>query len=174
MPNTANTYSLIQSGSLSSTGSFTFTAIPQIYTDLKLIVNARSTSGSDALVLKFNGGSNYVNAWNRLSGADGTNLFVEFSAAGGGDFIYGGVSFLSQTGYFGCADIYIGNYTNSAAKPIQGYGSNKSTSPNSHSMSYAGGAVSSVGAITSIEVLSSSGANLAQYSTFQLYGIAKY
>lgn len=170
----ANTYSLIQSGTLGSTGSYTFTSIPQIYTDLKLIINARSTSANDELVLKFNGGNNYVDAYNRLGGADGSNLFGQYSASGGGPFLYGGVSFVGQTGFWGCADIYIPNYTSSGPKPIQGQGGNKSSAHTSQSMSYAGGVISSVGAITQIEVLSGGGANLAQYSTFQLYGIVKY
>lgn len=174
MPNTQETYSLIQGGTINTTTSYTFTNIPQLYTDLKLIINARSTSASDELVLKFNGGNNWVSAWNRMNGFDGVSFTNAASASGSGPFVFGGVSFLSQTGFWGCADIYIANYTASGAKAIQGYGGNKSNNPGSQSMSYAGGAIASVGAITSIEVLSGSGANLASGSTFSLYGIIKY
>ena len=173
MPNTANTYSLIQTITLASTGSATFTNIPSQYTDLKLIVNARSTTASDALALTFNG-SSFVSSWCRLSGADAATLFVESSSSGTGNFIYGGVSFLSQTGYWGCADIYISNYTSASAKPIQGHGANKSTSPGSQSMSYSGGVVST-GAISQIEVsVATGGAVIQSGSVFSLYGIIKY
>lgn len=174
MPNTLPTYSLIQTVTLSTTGQLAFTSIPQIYTDLKLIVNARSTTADDQLVLKFNGGDNNVNVWCRLSGADAANLFIEQSSSGTGPFVYGGVSFVGQTGYWGCADVYIANYTASGAKAINGYGGNKSSSPTSQSMSYSGGNISSVEAITAITVQQGGGALLAQYSTASLYGIVKY
>ena len=174
MPNTSPTYSLIQTVTLNSTSSITFTAIPQIFTDLKLIVNARSTTADDNLNIKFNGGNNNVNAWASLNGADSTNLFLGSSASGTGPFAYGGVSFLSQTGFFGCCDLYIADYTNAGAKAINAYGGNKSTSAGSQSMSYAGGNITSIGAITEISLQNSGGALLAQYSMASLYGILKY
>lgn len=174
MPNTSATYSLIQTVTLNSTSSITFTAIPQIFTDLKLIVNARSTTADDNLNLKFNGGNNNVNVWCSLGAADASNLFIQQSASGTGPFLYGGVSFLSQTGFWGCADIYIPDYRASGAKAINAYGGNKSTSSGSQSMSYAGGNITSIGAITEISIQNSGGALLAQYSTASLYGILKY
>lgn len=173
MPNTANTYSLIQTITLASTGSATFTNIPDKYTDLKLIVNARSTTPNDQFALKFNG-ADYVAQWCRLSGADAATLFVETDAAStSGSFIYGGVSFLSQTGFWGCSDVYIPNYTSTSPKPVGGYGANKSTTPGSQSMSYSGGHTNT-GAITQIEVLSTGGAIFQTNSVFSLYGIIKY
>lgn len=174
MPNTSPTYSLIQTVTLNSTTSVTFTAIPQIFTDLKLIVNARSTTADDNLNIKFNGVGANVNAWCSLGGADASNLFVQSSASGTGPFMYGGVSFLSQTGFWGCADIYIPDYRSTGPKAINAYGGNKSTSAGSQSMSYASGNITSLGAITEISIQNSGGALLQQYSMASLYGILKY
>jgi hypothetical protein len=174
MPNTLPTYTLIQTVTINTTSAIIFTAIPQTFTDLKLIINARSTTPDDTLNIKFNGGNNNVNAFNSLNGADSSNLFQSTSASGTGPFAYGNVSFLSQTGFWGCSDVYIADYTVAGSKPINAYGGNKSTSVGSQSMSYAGGNITSIGAITEISLQNSGGALLAQYSTASLYGILKY
>lgn len=173
MPNNANTYSLLSTVSLSSTGSISFTSIPQIYTDLKLIISAKNTTSADMLHLKFNGGSNYVNAFTRINGYDGASYTADASTGGNGEFIYGGIGFSGQAGW-GCCDIYITKYTSSGSKAIHGYGANKNNVASLQSMSMVGGSITSIGAISSIEIYSTGGATLASGSMASLYGIAKY
>jgi hypothetical protein len=173
MPNTFNTYSLIQTVNLTGTGSISFTSIPQIYTDLKIIVSAKSSDSNDELALKFNGGNNYVSAYQRLNGYDGASYVGSASTSPTAGFVYGGIGFNGQSGW-GCCDLYIGRYTDTGPKSIHGYGANKNSVASLQSMSVVGGTIASVGAITQIDILSVNGATLISGSTASLYGIAKY
>lgn len=63
------TYSLIESQTLgSATTTITFTSIPATFTDLILVMNAKASTGTPSIAMRFNGdnGTNY--SWTALVG----------------------------------------------------------------------------------------------------------
>lgn len=144
-----------------------FNSIPQSYTDLKIVVSARTTAAAAYLALSYNGStSNFSSRW--LSGNGTTAGSFADTPRFGGTVVYNGWT----VNTFSSHDIYIPNYTAS---------NNKSTSIDSvteqnATQSFAeltASLYSNTLAITSISLTTSSG-NFAQYSSATLYGIRKY
>jgi len=169
----ANTYTLIEAKTLTTTTtSVTFSAIPQTYTDLKVVVSTRGSDSSPAgLLVTFNGTTTtYSHRYllgDGASAASGTNAYSIGSAS-----IYAGTSDGSSNtaSTFSSHDIYIPNYTSSNYKSV----SLDSVSENNATTAYpvlTAGLWSTVSAITSISLSFNSG-NFVQYSTFYLYGIS--
>ena len=160
-----NTYESIATQTLgSATASVTFSSIPGTYTDLVLVANLKSVTGTKDFVVQFNGdtGSNY--SWTALSGggsvaysesvANGTKGYLEYVA-------YIGTSLNANT------ITSFMNYSNTTT--------NKIYLSRGNNASYGTGAVTglwrSTSAITSISVFFDSGGNIDVDSTFSLYGI---
>ena len=151
--------------------SVTFSSIPNTYTDLVVKASIRTTSSSQgtALYYRYNGdsGSNYSFLYlngNGSSPASGSNGTTSVNYPGivdtNGD--------TSNT--FASLDIYIPNYASSNYKSS----SADNVSENNGTTAYATLSANlwkNTTAITSITLLPSSD-NLAQYSTFYLYGIS--
>jgi hypothetical protein len=143
--------------------SVTFSSIPQGYTDLKLVINARGGGVDNQLT--FNGSttndsSRYLigTGSSAISGADGSNIQLQGTPESG---------FTANT--FGNMEIYIPNYTLSNNKSV----SIDSVTENNATTSYqflGAGLWASSAAITSITVTNSSGPYAAN-STFALYGV---
>ena len=169
------TYIKIASNTVGSGGaaSVTFSSIPATYTDLLVKVSARSAfSGVSAgLGMQMNGLTTSIYTMKLLQG-NGTTASSNS---------YSGITFISTdnglvgstaTGNtFNNAEIYIPNYLSSNNKSL----SVDSVAENNATAGYNvlnAGLMASTAAITSLTFFSGGSANLAQYSTFTLYGIS--
>jgi hypothetical protein len=180
----ANTFELIASSTVGAGGaaSITFSSIPQTYTDLLIKISARSLyngagGGSnlrDAIGFYFNGASGGT-TWSStvLYGIPG----IVTGSGGGTGGANGTAGYSNGTGNtansFGTNEIYIPNYTGSTQKSSSADGASESNSQ-SIGLQLSANLTSSTSAITSITLLSSSGAgafDLVQYSTAYLYGV---
>ena len=155
-----------------SQASIEFTSIPQTYTDLVLVLSARSDrSGQygDGVVIKPNGSASngtarYLQGYNG-SVASGTRTNI----SGGG-----AAAALTTASTFSSCSVYIPNYTSTSAKSIstdgviehngtqatQGIEANLwNPSPNV--------------AITSLTIAPEIGTNFVQYTSATLYGVLK-
>ena len=163
-----NNYVLLETIALTqSAASVTFDNLPTSgYTDLKIVVSARTTLGSsvvDGLGITFNTGGTY--SVRRLYGtgsaaASDTTNSAPFTTAS-----------TATASTFGNAEIYIPNYRSSNAKSFSVDG----VSENNATAAYAGlmaGLWSGTAAITSIVLASPGSASFVADSTFSLYGVA--
>lgn len=169
------TYFLISSQTVSSAvTSVTFSNIPQIYTDLQLLISGRSDHGAHygGGTLRFNGdtGNNY--SFKRLYGDTTTTGSTQGSSVSAiTEWDVNGAPTTSNT--FGNAQIYIPNYTSSNLKAcsIEYSVENNTTNGINGGLS---GLWSSTSAITSITLypFTYSAFYFQPYSTFYLYGIS--
>jgi hypothetical protein len=150
--------------------SMTFTAIPQTYTDLQLVVSARSLLGgyNALLYLELNAdvSVNYTDInlqGNGSSAASGTNTALQHFTLGR----HSGSS--STANSFGSTSVLLPNYTGSANKTI----SCESVSEHNDSQAFqflVAGTFPKTTAITSLRLFDNGG-GFAQHSIATLYGI---
>ena len=166
----ATAYEAIATVTVDSGGAanITFSSIPGTYTDLLVLLSARSegSDGDSFFTINANTGANY--SYRRLTGdgSTATSDSATGSTAGYWAFIPRN-SYTSNT--FGNVSLYIPNYTSSNNKSfsVDGVSENNSTSTISRLVA---GLWSQTSAITSL-AFSTFGADLEQYSTATLYGI---
>lgn len=155
----------------SPVSAVTFSNIPQTYTDLKLVISARSETAQvyGGEYLFFNGAT--TNRSTRAIEANGSTV-VSFSTSY--MIVNSGVGASATTNTFGNSELYIPNYTSSDYKSssIMGVGETNGTTCY---MDMAANLWSSTAAITSITISQSStaltGNNYVAGSTFTLYGV---
>jgi hypothetical protein len=148
--------------------SIEFTSIPQTFTDLVLVVSARSSRAAsvDNMNFQFN---------NVTTGYTSRRLYGSGSSATSGTdtSIYFDAPAASATANtFGSAFIYIPNYTGSTNKSV----SNDNVTENNATLAYQtimAGLWSNTAAITSIKLLSLTSSNYTIGSTASLYGVTK-
>lgn len=170
----ANTYTLIASSTAGSGGvsSVTFSSFPSTYTDLKIVMSARSNRAAavvDNVKLSINGSGYSTSITNRSLLGDGASassysVYPEF--AGG---LVTGATATSNT--FNNNEIYFTNYN---LTTINKSFSVDSVTENNATTSYAvlgANLYSSNSAITSIAIAPDVGTLFVQYSAFYLYGI---
>lgn len=166
-----NTFIKISTVTVGSGGasSIDFTSIPQTYTDLKIVVSARSTLAQiyGSGYLQFNGDTSSNYKYIRLGG-NGASAGTD-SATGTTSIIYEFVGASSTASIFANAEIYIPNYTGSTQKSvsIDSVGENNAATAYA---TFAAGLWTNTAAITSIKLYSDSQTTV-QYSTATLYGI---
>ena len=143
-----------------------FSSIPQGYTDLKVVVSARTDRASvqDIMLLSFNGSTTSFSA-RYLEGNGSTAGSYTDQARGFGNA--DGANATSNT--FGNTELYIPNYAGSNNKSWSGDGVNETNATAAYSSLFAG-LWSNTAAITSI-TLTGNISNFIQYSTATLYGI---
>jgi hypothetical protein len=161
----ANTYTLIASSTIGSGGAanIEFTSIPATYTDLLLVISARTDRAAiaDGYLIKPN---NTTPTIKNITG-DGTAVSSSTNYSG----IFPAATATAST--FGNSAAYFSNYANTSY--------NKSfsvddVSENNATNAYAtlsANLYASTSAITSIRIESINAANFVQYSTAYLYGI---
>jgi len=152
----------------SSASSITFSSIPQTYTDLKILVSARSdASGStgDVVTIELNSSSANFN-WINLRG-DGQNDFTSSASSGYTFYTSAG---LATADTFGNGSIYISNYTASQNKSISTDGVSE-TNGTFGFQTLAATLWSNTAAITSVTLSPNAGTNFVTGSTASLYGI---
>ena len=150
--------------------SVEFSSIPQGYTDLKLVISARSTrSGqTDTLFLKFNNtASTYYNR--RVYGYASTTG-GDTGTTGAGIDIATLNAATSTTGNYSNQEVYIPNYVGSQQKTISYEGVSENNSSSGNFLVMNAGLWNGTSAISTITLTPDVGA-LVQYSTFTLYGI---
>lgn len=174
----ANTFKKIQTVTVGSGGSSTieFTSIPQTYTDLKIVVSARSTGSSGANIsMRFN--SNSTGYTGRRIVGNGATVFSDTTsgtaAASGSAILCGPFSDGSNTAnVFGSQEIYIPNYTSSNNKSVSIDAVNENNAATAYQEILAG-LWSNTAAITSISLICyQTGNTFAQYTTATLYGVS--
>ena len=149
--------------------SYTFSNIPQTYTDLRLVASTRDTNGTSnngGFFVQFNSdtGSNYSNRWLQSTGAaaNSQNQLSKTSLYFGG---YGGLDTAGNTGnVFSAVEMYVPNYTSGSQKTICCEDSGASAYTNLEAGLWTG-----TTPITTIKITGTT--SFAQYSTFTLYGI---
>ena len=167
----SNTYKLIASAAVGSTGAtnFSFTSIPSTYTDLIIKLTLRDTASAD-----FWGYNVYFN--NSLATNYSVRRLVGTGSSVGSDSLSSQTTLIpyaanggsSTSNTFANNEIYIPNYTSSNAKSVSldGVSENNATSAVSGLVA---GLWSLTSAITQIDI--SASGTFAQYSTAYLYGI---
>jgi hypothetical protein len=155
--------------------SVSFSNIPQTYTDLKLVVSARSTRNNatypvDNLNIAFNGASAGVSVAQRslyTYEATGSQIIASGNDTYLNNFMIKADGGTAST--FSNGEVYVSNYTSSNVKPISMDSVAENNSTKAWLMFNAG--VSLITApITSIQMYALSG-DLVQHSTFTLYGV---
>lgn len=154
-----------------TTYGFDFSNIPQTFTDLLVLVSARSTGNEIYLAAALNDNGSSVYSHKYLNGS-GSSV-ASFSMSSFSYFTHFGSiassSYTSNT--FANSSIYIPNYTSASHKSI----SIDSVTENNATTSYQAiiaPLFASTSPITKVYITGNS-ANLAQYSTATLYGILK-
>jgi len=170
----AYTYSKIATYTVGSGGisSINFINIPQTYTDLKLVISARTnvSNWNDNSIVRFNidSGNNYSNR--RINGSGTT---VESSSNTSQDGFYylnfNGSTATSNT--FCNNEMYIPNYTSNNQKSFSIDRAIEGNSATENLTSLIAGIWTGTAAITSISIAPYYGTSFSQYSTAHLYGI---
>lgn len=158
---------LISSVTVGAGGAATieFTSIPQTYTDLLVVLSARSNAGDNVAYFRVNSATTSFSqrflmgtGSSALSGTD-TQLYVPVSNSG------------HTSNTFGNTAIYIANYTGSTNKTFSIDGTNENNSTDVRQVIETG-LWSNTSAITSIQIPCPGGL-FVQYSTAYLYGTLK-
>lgn len=175
----AQTYQLIQSTVLAANAAnIVFSSIPNTYTHLELLIQARSThtQPNDFVLLRYNGDSTAgAYAYSSLqvlsgyltteNGSVSSSSFTGFCAISGDN---------NQSNIFGISRIVIPEYKNtSVAKTGFAVGNSAYGTGFTSSITLQGLYWNSTAAISSITLLLNSGNNFKPGSTFQLYGFTK-
>lgn len=160
---------LIETQTLASAqASITFSDIPQTYTDLYLVMSARSSRGTepfDAVLIK----PNNVTANQSFRGLFGTGSttgsFTDTKISGGAATASG-----ATANTFANVSVYIPNYTSSVAKSFSTDSVTENNATNTRQALFAS-LWNDTPAITSLVIIPEVSTNFVQYTSASLYGI---
>jgi hypothetical protein len=157
-----------------SASSVSFQNIPQSgYTDLKVVMSARSSySSGEGILMQFNGSSGANYFYRQLYGT-GSSAGSYTPGSGQTSCLVasmGGTNYTAST--FNSVEIYIPNYTSSNNKSFSVDSVAENNSATVNQLDLIAGLWTQTAAITSINLFSYNSANFVQYSTFSLYGLA--
>ena len=149
-----------------------FSSIPSTYTDLKLVVSARTTEANwySNMLMNFNGSSAANYSFLRFIGiGSGTSTDGPFTSQ---TTIYAGEvdGSTATSNTFGSTDIYMPNYAGSTYKSVSIDKVMENNSASNNILGFVAALWSNTSAINSITLTPASG-NFVQYSTATLYGI---
>ena len=161
----ANTYDLIASSTVGSGGAanIEFTSIPSTYTDLVILISARTdrVNVADGFLIKPNNSSPTL----RYITSDGSTVYSGTDYSG----IFPAASATAST--FGNSEAYFTNYANTSYHKsffVDDVSENNATAAYA---TLSANLYSANSAITSIKIESINATNFVQYSTAYLYGI---
>lgn len=164
-----NTFTLIASSTVGSGGaaSIGFSSIPSTYTDLQLVVSARTNYGTaaDQILLTLNGSASSFNC--KLVYGSGSTVA---SAALSTNYIGTNENLDLTANTFGSMTVYIPNYAGSGYKTISADSVQENNASNAYAVLNAS-LWSNTAAINALTVAPNSGGSWVQYSTAYLYGI---
>jgi hypothetical protein len=166
----ATTCKLIAKANLGSAAAdITFTSIPATYTDLYLVVSAR-TAASDNVLMQFNGSTtNYTYRIIRGSGSAASSLTNTTFGWSGAAIDLGYTT--STADRFASHEAYIPNYAGSTNKSVSTTGAQEDNTTTAY-ITAGAGLWSDTSAITSIKLYGYNG-NLQANTTAYLFGISK-
>ena len=169
------TYTLIQTQTIGATSvaSIDFTGISGSFTDLVLVLNARTDRASvtSDIYFQFNGVTTATYSFRRLYGTGNSGAGSDsLTNQSNGGFIGLATGASATASTFGNTAVTITNYAGSTAKSWSGDGVNETNAAGAFQEIVAG-LWSGTNAITSISIKDYNGANFVQYSTASLYGI---
>ena len=167
----ANTHTLIQAlTSISGSTTASFTNIPQTYTDLLIVLNARANgyNGSE-VYLKFNDST--TSYAGKFLWKDGATNALASSTLGISTSIFAGIITGSQGGSnsYGSGQIYIYRYTDAVTKYCNADITSERTSTSDSWLTMSSGGWSNNAAITKIDIVCSH--SFLGTSSAYLYGI---
>jgi hypothetical protein len=144
---------------------YTFSSIPSTYTDLRIVFDGETISGSgNAIAIRFNG-SSAANYSRTFVGANGTSAY----SSGGTALTQAATCIIRQSRLNVTWDIM--NYSNTTTyKTTLSKGSDAASETIQHAFLWRGSTGSSTEAINSVTILLTTG-NFNSGSTFTLYGI---
>jgi hypothetical protein len=167
----ANTYTLISSSTVGGGGasSVTFSSIPNTYTDLKVVLSARTQSPyeSDNAFVTFNGSSSgyservLFDINGTVYSFSATSAYINWAGISSGNG--------ATANTFGNSEFYIPNYTSSNYKSLSADGVHENNST-PISLAITAALWSNTAAITSI-TLTPQNPSFVGGSSFYLYGI---
>ncbi len=167
----ADTYKALSTVTVGAGGSstITFSNIPQTYTDLRIVLSARTDrSGfpNDNIRVYPNGSSSNLSERYLLGFGSGVTSATDTSGLGAAGAV--GASATAST--FSNVEVYIPNYTGSTNKQfaIDAVSENNATDGR---QGLTANLWSSTTPITSLTIVPSSGPNFVQYTTATLYGV---
>jgi hypothetical protein len=163
----ANTFKKIQTVTVGSGGAATidFTSIPQIYTDLKIVLSLRGSNANvySTTKIQFNGTGD--------TGMSTRHIIADGSAVTQNTGLYlgdsSGASATANT--FGNFEVYIPDYTSSNNKTWSADTASENNGTEAY-LELTSGLWANTAAITSVTIVSQ--ANFVQYSSATLYGIS--
>jgi hypothetical protein len=170
----AQNYVLLERVEVGAAGAsrITFNSIPQTgYTDLKVVYSARITAADVNIGMRINGSSSSIYSGRYLQGTGSGTASGSWSAANRDNFVIANSSAYTASTFSNC-EIYFPNYTSSNNKS---YSVDEVTENNATAavMFLNAGLFSSTSAISSLSFFYTDSSNdIAQYSTFSLYGLA--
>tara|TARA_R110000868_G_scaffold144632_1_gene363941 strand:+ start:3356 stop:3880 length:525 start_codon:yes stop_codon:yes gene_type:complete len=170
----ATTYEAIATVTVGSGGasSISFSSIPNTFTDIKLVISARTNQSSwnDNSIVRFNGdsGNNYSNR--RLNGS-GSTVDSSSNTSQDGFYYWNFVGANATASTFSNNEMYIPNYTSSNQKSFSAERVVENNSSTDNMVSLIAGIWTGTAAITSISIAPFYGTLFSQYSTATLYGI---
>lgn len=152
----------------SSASSITFSSIPQTYTDLVVVISARSDRSTSSDVVRLKPNNSSANGLSIILLGDGSSVssFTDSSNVRGGTM----TASSATADAFGNSAVYISNYTSSAAKSFSTDAVTENNGTFGVQNIYAA-LWNDTNAITSLVLDSFSSSNLLAGSTFSLYGI---
>lgn len=167
---------LIESKTLSTTqANIEFTSIPQTYTDLILVISARSSFNSadcDLVTMRFNGATSGYSG-RRLYGIPPSTVGSDGNSGGGAFLAIGPISAaLNTSNTFGSTQAYIPNYTSSTSKSSSSESVQETNATAAQMEIYAGLSNVTTG-ITTITLGLQNGGSYVAGSMASLYGVLK-
>ena len=166
----------IQTVEVGSGGASTiyFSAIPQEYDDLELVVSARSTYNSidcDLITGNFNSSTSGYDGW-RLYGVNGASTGTDGNDGSGTLLDWGPITAAQGTpNSFGSTTVKILNYSSSTEYKFNSSESVSEQNNTKNQMEIYAGVWKNTTPITSITLDLQNGGNFVQYSSASLYGI---
>lgn len=157
----------------SSASSVTFSSIPGTYTDLYLVISARSSSGdlqvgqADFLYMNLNSTNQSSHRY----------LYGIGSGSGSATSPTRGLGFLTDpnctANTFASIEIYIPNYTSAVAKSVSATSVTENNATAATMAAHAALFSTVTSAVTTIDLTTEDAANFVTGSSFFLYGITK-
>lgn len=147
-----------------------FNSIPSTYTDLLLLISARSSAAGDlydVIKIRFNGATTDTNLSGRI-------VYAQPTAVGSSSYSYAVIgnagAGATTANTFSSLETYIPNYAGSTAKPISSTSVNEANTAADTQLDADASLFNSTTAISSITILLATG-SFVSGSRFDLYGI---